>query len=225
MTRVFADSILGWYRRRLRDAGVARGKGGAVVVVQRTSSDLRLNPHLHGVFLDGVFAEADGKFTFHELPRLSTTEVADALQVVRVRVLRALRRAGAVALGTEGAEVDDELAARDPALAQLAAAAVAGRAPAGPQVRRRPVDVKLRGHPGATVSGALCVLVQGFTLHAATHVHARDHRGREALVKYVLRPPIAQERVTAGPDGLVRILLKKEFSDGMTCSQCLLLPG
>lgn len=55
---------------------------------------------------------------------------------------------------------------------------------------------------------------QGFTLHAATHVNGHDARGREALVKYVLRPPIAQERVTAGPEGLVRILLKKEFSDG-----------
>jgi len=30
----------------------------------------------------------------------------------------------------------------------------------------------------------------------------------------VLRPPIAQERVTQGPDGLVRILLKHPFADG-----------
>jgi hypothetical protein len=29
-----------------------------------------------------------------------------------------------------------------------------------------------------------------------------------------LRPPIAQERVTHGPDGLVRITLKKPFADG-----------
>jgi hypothetical protein len=34
-----------------------------------------------------------------------------------------------------------------------------------------------------------------------------DTVGREALCKYVLRPPIAQERVTHGPDGLVRITL------------------
>jgi hypothetical protein len=41
-----------------------------------------------------------------------------------------------------------------------------------------------------------------------------DERGREALLKYVLRPPIAQERITQGPEGLVRIALKKRFSDG-----------
>ena len=54
----------------------------------------------------------------------------------------------------------------------------------------------------------------GFTLHAATRAGAMDERGREALLKYVLRPPIAQERVIQGPDGLVRIALKKRFSDG-----------
>jgi hypothetical protein len=41
-----------------------------------------------------------------------------------------------------------------------------------------------------------------------------DERGREALLKYVLRPPIAQERITRAPEGLVRIALKKPFSDG-----------
>ena len=41
-----------------------------------------------------------------------------------------------------------------------------------------------------------------------------DERGREALLEYVLRPPIAQERVTRGPEVLVRIALKKRFSDG-----------
>ena len=44
----------------------------------------------------------------------------------------------------------------------------------------------------------------------------REPHGREALLKYVLRPPIAQERVVRGPDGLVRIALKRAFSDGTT---------
>jgi hypothetical protein len=36
-------------------------QSGTVTVVQRTSSDLRCNPHLHIVAIDGVFAEqADG---------------------------------------------------------------------------------------------------------------------------------------------------------------------
>jgi hypothetical protein len=60
----------------------------------------------------------------------------------------------------------------------------------------------------------LCASKDGFTLHAATRAGAMDTQGREALCKYVLRPAVAQERITHGPDGLVRISLKKPFADG-----------
>ncbi|MEO7033365.1 MAG: transposase [Polyangiaceae bacterium] len=67
------------------------------------------------------------------------------------------------------------------------------------------------------IAGPLCVREHDFGLHAATHAGAQDQKGREALVKYILRPPLATERLTAGPDGLVRITLKRAFSDG-TCA-------
>jgi hypothetical protein len=51
VSRLFTDSVLGWYRRRLAEEGAPNGRGGAVVVMQRASSDLRANPHLHGVFM------------------------------------------------------------------------------------------------------------------------------------------------------------------------------
>ena len=54
----------------------------------------------------------------------------------------------------------------------------------------------------------------GFSLHAATRAGAQDERGRDALICYVLRPPLATERLKPGPDGLVRIELKKAFRDG-----------
>ncbi len=34
------------------------------------------------------------------------------------------------------------------------------------------------------------------------------------MLKYILRPPLAKERLLPGPDGLVRIALKKPFGDG-----------
>ncbi len=45
---------------------------------QRTSSDLRLNPHLHQLALDGVFVE----LVFHPLPSLSNADVADLLDTI-----------------------------------------------------------------------------------------------------------------------------------------------
>ena len=51
----------------------------------------------------------------------------------------------AVAPDADVLSVSDELAERDPALAQLAAAAVSGLAPVGPELRRRPVEVAFDG--------------------------------------------------------------------------------
>ena len=56
--------------------------------------------------------------------------------------------------------------------------------------------------------------LDGFTLHADTRAGAQDAAGREALLRYVLRPPLAQERLEPRPDGLVRIVLKKAYADG-----------
>ncbi len=57
---------------------------------------------------------------------------------------------------------------------------------------------------------------EGFTLHAATRAGAGDLEGKEALVQYVLRPPIAEKHVERGPEGLVRVVLKRPYSDGTT---------
>ncbi len=51
-------------------------------------------------------------------------------------------------------------------------------------------------------------------MHAATRAGGLDPSGREALLRYILRPPIAQERLEHRPDGLVRITLKKAYRDG-----------
>jgi hypothetical protein len=58
------------------------------------------------------------------------------------------------------------------------------------------------------------VTLDGFTLHAATRAGALDPEGLVALLRYVLCPPVAQERLELRPDGLVRIVLKKAYADG-----------
>ena len=134
VTRVFSDSVLGFYRRRLRALDGVSGKGGAVTVVQRTSADLRLNPHLHAIVLDGVYALDDaGTSVFHPLPSLDTEDVADLLQVVRVRLLHLLERRRVIEDRSELTLLDDSLAEREPALAHLAAAGLWFAMPCGPR--------------------------------------------------------------------------------------------
>ena len=173
-----------------------------------------LNPHLHGIVLDGVFALGENATpVFHPLPSLDIEDVADLLQVIRVRVLGMLERRGVIEDRAELTLLDDGLAEREPALAQLAAAAVSGLAPAGPEQRQRP-PIALRGQVGVEVAAPLCVAELGFSLHAATEAGADDERGREALVRYALRPPLAQERLSLLDSGLVRIELRRPFRDG-----------
>jgi hypothetical protein len=82
--------------------------------------------------------------------------------------------------------------------------------PAGPQwvSRLAPLEPQALGY-----DKPLCASLDGFTLHAATRAGVLDSAGREALLRYVLRPPVAQERVEQRPDGLVRITLKKAYND------------
>jgi len=67
---------------------------------------------------------------------------------------------------------------------------------------RQRQPIALRGQPGIEVNAPLSVAEMGFSLHAATTASADDARGREALVRYVLRPPIAQERLHILPNGV-----------------------
>lgn len=70
-------------------------------MVQRTSSDLRLNPHLHVIFLDGSIANRlgtlIGALAWAELGHLQSREVGEVLERALRRMKRCLRRRGALA--------------------------------------------------------------------------------------------------------------------------------
>ena len=51
LSRVFVERVSAFYTKRAAELGVNGAKTGAVTMVQRCSSDLRLNPHLHVVFV------------------------------------------------------------------------------------------------------------------------------------------------------------------------------
>ena len=209
LTRIFVESVHAFYRRHAAARGAPRAKTGSVTVVQRSSSDLRLNPHLHVVFLDGTYHEEGTALAWRQLDHLSTRHVGEVLEHAGRRMARHLRRRGArlgedddESGGTEGEGPDET----------LAASAVSGQAPpAGPQWLRGLPPLAARA---LAYDKPLCASLDGFTLHAATRAGALDRAGREALLRYALRPPIAQDRLEIRPDGLVRIPLKRAYSDG-----------
>jgi hypothetical protein len=62
--------------------------------------------------------------------------------------------------------------------------------------------------------GALCGQSHGFNLQNATRVAANDKDGRGRLCRYILRPPLANDRLQILDDGDVRLDFKRPWSDG-----------
>ena len=158
----------------------ARGaaKTGSVTVLQRTSSDLRLNPHLHVLFLDGAYHEDGAELVWNELGHLQTREVGQVLENAVRRMMRYLRRHGLLDLEHGVEEEEDEPEAA------LCASAVSGREPpARPQWLR---GLSPLSPSALAYDKPLCASLDGFTLHAATRAGALHAAAREALLRYVL---------------------------------------
>ena len=92
LTHIAVEMVLAFYAARAGDEGRPGAKSGAVIAVQRTSSDLRLNPHLHVVALDGAWFEKEGELAWEGLGHLRTSEVGEVLERVVRRMERHLRR-------------------------------------------------------------------------------------------------------------------------------------
>ena len=193
----FVRVVLAYHRRRARGAGVRGGHAGACAVPQRFGSFGNANWHAHVVIPDGVFAETpEGGVTFHALPPPTDGEVAAlAARIVR-RTARVLARADAAA-------GDDE---PPDALAHAQADAV-----------QLPLALAARPDELAPPRGrALCALVDGFSLHAATFVPPGDTAGLERLLRYILRPGVCPERISRRDDGRVVLAFRKPNPSGRT---------
>jgi len=60
----------------------------------------------------------------------------------------------------------------------------------------------------------LCANLAGFSLHAAQSVPAHDRQALERLLRYILRPPFAQNRLSLSPDGQVVYQLRRPWVGG-----------
>jgi hypothetical protein len=114
--------------------------------------------------------------------------------------------------GVDGADAggDDEL------LVELAAASVQGRAALGERAGEWDQRVSRGTQNEPFVKGPLCAEVDGFSLHAAVRVEARDRDRLEHLCRYAGRAAIAENRLSELPDGRVAYSLKKRWKDGTT---------
>jgi len=195
--RIFTRAIFAWQRRAARAAGVARACPGAVTFVQRFGSALQLTPHFHTLVPDGVFlapARDGQRAVFVPLAPPHDADVEWVAARVADRVDALLRRRGGLA--------SDADPPTDPLALALAAAA------------RPPPSAARAVPPLALPAPPRTARVRGFSLHADRAVHENDRDGLERLCRYGLRPPLALDRLHPEPDGRLRYVMKRTFSDG-----------
>jgi len=215
---VFMRAVLGFLRRRARAHGVADGRSGAVVVIQRFGAALNVNVHAHALVLDGVFAQDDcGGLSFHPAAPPTEAEMDVLVRTIARRVERLLVRRGVWGEASESGG-SDPWVAEEPLLAGFTAASVRGRVALGP----RP-GAALRRVGGLPDQEALPIVrgphqaaLRGFDLDATVVVPADGRERLERLCRYALRPPIAQDRIEWTAGGEVLLELRHRWSDGTT---------
>jgi ribosomal protein S27E len=217
--RAFSRELEKYYRKKAKKRGVARGQGGAVTVIQRAGGALNLNVHFHTASIDGVFEQtSDSDLKFHRVFAPTTEEVKDLAKRVRKRVLRILGRKK-ISLRDADGIFEDSFSEEHPALAAAASASIhqlvafgdrAGRnvlrMGVEPDPEEKPVKYKRKRH----------ARIGGFDLHAGPPVPAHDRDRLERLLRYLLRPPIAQGRLKELPDGRIALMMKSRWDDGTT---------
>ena len=217
--RIFTSTVSKWYSEQHLG-----GKSGSVTVIQRASSDIRLNPHFHTLFLDGVYlpgeATGDHAPVFEASPTPTQEDIESIVHKARKRILRYLEKRGVISFvaapgdGEVNALVGEGIGESDPTLAGLLSAATTGQAPAGPAQRRAPIQFSNNTQARPEQKGYLCAQDCAFNLHAARRVAPNDKQGREMLCRYILRPPLANERLRILEDGSVNLDFKRPWKDG-----------
>ena len=155
--------------------------------------------HFHAIVTDGVFhPAAGGGVAFRVVDPPTDRELGRLVRLVARRIGRTLERHGYTAdtLPDDG---------NDHAWMVAVAASDQG-------------TLRLRGldEPAVVAGPRLCADFAGYNLHCRTTVAANDSDALQRLCRYILRPPIAADRLLERSDGTYVYEIKKAWRDGTT---------
>jgi hypothetical protein len=195
------------YRARAGSLGPpgqhSSARPGSVMAIQRFGGALNLNVHFHALYTDGSFYErSDGQLVFLHAAPPAVAELATLVADIKRRVVLLLEKLGL------GPDEDEDWDAQQLmlSLGELYAEGVFHK---GAQRLRN-------GKPRALSTFArLKAHEDGFDLDAHVTVAAGARASLEQLVRYILRPPLKETRLTLHATG-VELTLKTPWSDGTT---------
>ena len=208
-----AHSLKHRAKRALDLRSVKQALTGAVSVIQRGDSSLRLNVHFHVLALDGVYVRKDpsAPLVFHALPEPTAEEVTEVAKRTALRVQKILGRHGRTLDGTGERDAHEAQGAEQLALSACYGAAASGLGLDGDRAGQPLLRIV---EPSLAREAQPFAEVMGFNVHAQVTVPARDRARLERLCRYVCRPPIAQDRLEQHASGKLSYTLKKPWKDG-----------
>jgi hypothetical protein len=210
--RVMHDEVSESYLARVETDAPGERRTAAMTHVQRFSGSLSLSPHLHGLWLDGVYVlpPGDAPPVFVPAPPPTRAQIERVAERIGTRMLRWLRRTKRIDTraveerSNEGPDDDVQTALLRAGAAQgtfaklLEARGEDGRAFGGHDDEEddRAFDAHARKRTSKWAAS-----VAGFSVHAGTAVAADNRVGLEKLVRYCARPAVSLERLSRMEDG------------------------
>jgi hypothetical protein len=206
LARIFVEAIFARHKRWAKQRGLGKAPSGAVTHVQRFGSSINLNVHFHVMVIDGVFTrDEEGRTLFHSAPSPTHEELDLIVRLVRRRAIAWLTRKGHLGVPSEEHTQD--------APAQTSLDACAAIAMARGTVQRMGDEPKAErdgaSDLGAPPANERAVEHDGFNLHADVAIAGDDDLGRERLMRYGARPPLALDRLRRLPGGRIAYRIKK----------------
>ncbi len=210
VVKVFVRVVERFYIDRARAAGIASPKTGMLSFQQRFGGSLNSHCHNHSIAIDGVFAPDPDSCEprFHFLTPPTPGDIQRVAALVGTRVNRMLRRRGLLG---DPSHDSNEAPTLDDALD-------ACRGVGHGRGRFERLDSRGRSQqelfddsgvrPNRRKSSPWAADVDGYSVEAGVHFGALDRKGREKLVRYCLRPAIANDRLSILRDGSIAFRCK-----------------
>ena len=213
LVEIFYKAVSRTIESKLRDNGVPEAKTGGVLVIQRLGGSLNSNIHFHAIFLDGgyTFDEREQRPVFHDLgDTLTSEDVANTVQRIFARAFKALGKSGFL----EDGNVPDGDVEVD-GVTLIDGASVKGKIAFGPRAGQPVRRIRLpMDDTGPMIRGELVATMNWFNLKADKKVKGHQRWKLARLLRYIARPPLANDRLTLADDGTIRYSMKKPWSDG-----------
>ena len=211
--RVFLRTVFGWQQRRAAQRGLVGARSGSVTAIQRFGGSANLNVHFHALLFDGVYTRPSPttRPRFYRLPPPTDADIAQLVRRLHRRVGRLLirRRRGS---GEDTGSAP--FAAQGPLFARAVAASLQSWVALGPRAGQ-PL-CRLRSAAAATTTGRRSARLEGFSLHADVAVPAHRRDQLERLVRYLVRSPLALDRLTESTGGQLLYQFRRPWRDGST---------